>query len=173
MSNNDDWARLLHHHPIFTFPRSYDVQTRLQNRLELSTKTLPDFTKAEHDEDTLTPSGRRQVMILKDADLIVAVGKEIRISSFGDLKLSRSVRQSYKVCNYVLPNKTKGQRDAQTLHTPNIQFEIHQISLNPSGKLLAIAGAFQVAVIVLPRPGYSRLVPDRLDCKYASPKLGV
>lgn len=55
----------------------------------------------------------------------------------------------------------------QTLHTPNVQFEIHQISLNPSGKLLAVAGAFQVAVVVLPRSGFTRLVPDTVDCKYA------
>jgi hypothetical protein len=55
----------------------------------------------------------------------------------------------------------------QTLHTPNVQFEIHQISLNTSGKLLAVAGAFQVAVIVLPRSGFTRLVPDTVDCKYA------
>lgn len=54
----------------------------------------------------------------------------------------------------------------QTLHTPNIQFEIHQISLNPSGKLLAVAGAFQVAVVVLPRSGFARLVPESVDCKY-------
>jgi hypothetical protein len=50
---------------------------------------------------------------------------------------------------------------------PNVQFEIHQISLNPSGKLLAVAGAFQVAVVVLPRSGFTRLVPDTVDCKYA------
>lgn len=37
--------------------------------------------------------------------------------------------------------------------------------MNPSGKLLAVAGAFQVAVIVLPRPGYSRLIPEIIDCK--------
>jgi nucleoporin NUP82 len=54
----------------------------------------------------------------------------------------------------------------QTLHIPNVQFEIHQISLNRSGKLLAIAGAFQVAVVVLPRSGFTRLVPDTVDCKY-------
>ena len=57
----------------------------------------------------------------------------------------------------------------QTLHTPNLQFEIRQIFLNPSGKLLAVAGTHQVAVIVLPRAGYSRLVPETIDCKYALP----
>lgn len=55
----------------------------------------------------------------------------------------------------------------QVLHTPNVQFEIHQLALNPSGKLLAVAGAFQVAVVVLPRPGFTRLVPATIDCKYA------
>ena len=59
----------------------------------------------------------------------------------------------------------------QTLHTPNLQFEIRQISLNPSGKLLAVAGTHQVAVVVLPRGGYSRLVPEVIDCKYALPLL--
>jgi hypothetical protein len=28
-------------------------------------------------------------------------------------------------------------------------------------------GAFQVAVIVLPRPGFTRLAPTTIDCKYA------
>ena len=56
----------------------------------------------------------------------------------------------------------------QVLHTPNIQFDISQLSLNPTGKLLAVAGTFQVAVIVLPRPGFMRLVPTTVDCKYAS-----
>lgn len=41
------------------------------------------------------------------------------------------------------------------------------MALNPNGKLLAVAGAFQVAVIVLPRPGFTRLVPSSVDCKCA------
>jgi nucleoporin NUP82 len=108
-------------------------------------------------------------MILKDADFIVAVGKEIRMSSFGDLKLSRSTRKSYKVCHSTVLLNPKIHDLFQTLHTPNLQFEIHQISLNPSGKLLAVAGTHQVAVVVLPRAGYNRLVPEEIDCKYALP----
>lgn len=53
----------------------------------------------------------------------------------------------------------------QVLHTPNVQFDIHQLSLNPSGKLLAVAGSSQLAIVVLPRSGYSRLVPSTIDCK--------
>jgi len=55
----------------------------------------------------------------------------------------------------------------QTLYSPNVQFEIHQMVLNPSGKLLAVAGAFEVAVVVLPRAGFMRLLPETIDSKYA------
>ncbi|KAF4619426.1 hypothetical protein D9613_005509 [Agrocybe pediades] len=148
MADNDEWTNLLRDHPIFSLPKSLHGPLEVSNNaLELSTNTLPNFTKVDS-APNLTPSGRRQVMILKDADVIVAAGKEIRMSSFGDLKLSRSMRKTYK-----------------TLHTPTIEFETRQIALNPSGKLLAVAGAYQVAVIVLPRSGYNRLVPESIDCK--------
>lgn len=139
--NQDDWAALLDNHPIFDVPKAY--QDNSEEELELSTNSLKGSTR----NDGYALSGRRQAMALKDADLIVAVHKELRMTSLGDTKLGKSAR-SYKV-----------------LHTPNIDFEIHQIVTNPSGKLLAVAGAYQVAVIVLPRPGYSKLVSSTIDCK--------
>jgi hypothetical protein len=36
-------------------------------------------------------------MVLKDADLIVAVGKELRVTSLGGAKLGRGKSKSYKV----------------------------------------------------------------------------
>ncbi|KAJ6539197.1 hypothetical protein B0H19DRAFT_1177668 [Mycena capillaripes] len=123
----DDWAALLAAHPIFT--------------------SSPTQSARELDVASSSNGGaRRQVMILKDADLVVAAGSEIRIASLGAVR----------------PSGSKGYK---TLHTPNLQFEIHQISLNPSGKLLAVAGASQVGVVVLPRSGFARLVPDTIDCK--------
>jgi nucleoporin NUP82 len=53
----------------------------------------------------------------------------------------------------------------QTLHTPNIQFNIHQLVLCPGGKMLAVAGKHQVAVIMLPRQAYYKLVTAKVDCK--------
>ncbi|KAG5733990.1 Nucleoporin nup82 [Termitomyces sp. T112] len=148
MHLDQNWSASLVDHPIFSLPKAFSGPLALPtSSLELSTNTLPSFTNVDLAVDELTPSGRRQVMVLKDADLIVAAGSEVRITSLGDAKVNPT-RQTYK-----------------TLHTPNIQFEIHQISLNPSGKLLAVAGAFQIAVIVLPRAGFSRLVPETLDCK--------
>lgn len=87
-------------------------------------------------------------MVIKDSDIIVAAGSEIRIASLGDAKLHRGVRQTHKM-----------------LHTPNVTFEIHSMVLNPNAKLLAVAGAFQIAVVVLPRPGFTRLVSSTVDCK--------
>lgn len=148
MSNQDEWDAILDGHPIFDISKSLAAGSfNSEVALELSTNSF----KSPFGEDSCGAadplSGRRQVMTLKDADLIVAVGTELRIASLGDIGLGKGTR-SYKV-----------------LHTPNVQFEIKQINLNPSGKILAIAGTYQVAVIILPRPGYSKLVPAFIDCK--------
>jgi len=106
MSATDEWSDILRDHPIFSLPKPFDEPlSNSRDLLELSTTTLSKFTNVDPQDDELTPSGRRQVMILKDADLIIAAGKEIRVSSVGDLKLSQSVRRSYKVSFYCLLNE--------------------------------------------------------------------
>ncbi|ESK97559.1 hypothetical protein Moror_17559 [Moniliophthora roreri MCA 2997] len=135
-------------HPIFSLPKSFSVSPHDNSSLELSTNTLFRSSQANSKDDDFLPTRRRRVMVLRDTDLIVAAGKELRITSLGDAKFQKSLAKSYK-----------------TLHTPNIQFEIHQICINSNGKLLAVAGAHQVAVVVLPRAGYSRLIPETIDCK--------
>ncbi|KAH7924035.1 hypothetical protein BV22DRAFT_1091637 [Leucogyrophana mollusca] len=147
--DQDDWSSILDGHPIFSFTGCYgDLGVDAEESLELSTNTLHKLTRVDPSGDGSSLSGRRQVMVLKDADLILANGKELRITSLGDSKLGRSTRKTYKVLN-----------------TPTIDFEIHQITPNPSGKLLAVAGAYQVAVVVLPRAGYLKLVPTAIECK--------
>ncbi|PFH52525.1 hypothetical protein AMATHDRAFT_139457 [Amanita thiersii Skay4041] len=147
MDSDNDWTAILSDHPIFTLPKAFSGPvSKPESFLELSSNNLPNFTLPN--EDSLAPSGRRQVMLLKGADLILAAGKDIRMASLGDARLNQNSKKTYK-----------------TLHTPNIQFDIHQMVLNPSGKLLAVAGAFQVAVVVLPRSTFTRLVPDTIDCK--------
>ncbi|KAF7985224.1 hypothetical protein HWV62_7864 [Athelia sp. TMB] len=148
MSCDDDWSAVLSDHPIFSLPKAISNLTHAESSLELSTNTLPSFTRTDQSENGPTPSGRRQVMLLKNEDLIVAAGKELRMSCLGDSRLGNNAKKTFKV-----------------LHTPNVQFEISQLVLNPNGKLLAVVGAYQVAVVVLPRSGYSRLVPTAIDCK--------
>ncbi|KAG7449333.1 uncharacterized protein BT62DRAFT_945513 [Guyanagaster necrorhizus] len=149
MPGNQDALISLSSHPIFSLPKEFSGPlAQSESSLELSTTTLPKFRNDSATQDGPTASGRRQNMVLRDSDIIVTAGREIRMTQLGDGKISHSAEKQYK-----------------TLHTPNVQFEIHHMSLNPGGKLLAVAGASQVAVIVLPRSGFLRLVPDKLDCK--------
>jgi hypothetical protein len=89
MADDEDWSRLLQDHPIFS---------NKNKSLEFSTLSLRGSDNVDSSDTGSSSFGRRQTMILKDADLIVAADKEIRMSSFGDIKLSRSTRKSYKVC---------------------------------------------------------------------------
>ncbi|KAI5829840.1 hypothetical protein K523DRAFT_352178 [Schizophyllum commune Tattone D] len=150
MDDEQDWNDVLRDHPIFGLPKGINGPGgNSETSLQLSTNTLQQFKNVDSRDDSAVPSGRRQTMVLKGADLIVAAGQEIRMTTLGETHL----------------NQNEGKKVFKTLHCPNVQFNIHQIALNPSGKLLAVAGAFQVAVIVLPRPGFMRLVPNVIDCK--------
>ncbi|KAF8450379.1 hypothetical protein L210DRAFT_956699 [Boletus edulis BED1] len=131
---HDDWHTLLDAHPIFHHP-AHSQPGR-------------DKSVTERSEHDYVLPGRRQLMALKDADLIVAVGSELRMTSLWDTKLGRETGKSYKV-----------------LHVPTVDFQIHQLALNPSGKLLAVAGAYQISVVVLPRAGYQKVVSSSIDCK--------
>ncbi|KAI5119910.1 hypothetical protein M0805_003714 [Coniferiporia weirii] len=144
MAAEDNWESLLNGHPIFSQSRTANKRSPF----ELSLSSLRDPKHGEGNEDGTAPSGRRQVMCMKDADLILAVGSEIRMTSLGDTKVSGGSQKTYKV-----------------LHTPSIEFSISQLSLSPNKKLLAVAGVYQVAVVVLPRSGFSKMVTSRIDCK--------
>lgn len=99
MDTDEDWNALLTGHPIFSLPKSVSVaEENGKSTLELSHNTLPDFTNVDPGYDEATPSGRRQVMVIKDSDIIVAAGNEIRIASLGDAKSHRGAGQSHKVC---------------------------------------------------------------------------
>jgi nucleoporin NUP82 len=120
MKSSDDWSQVLNNHPIFSLPNSFEGTNNTRKELlELSPKTLKCFTKVNTEDDGPTPSGRRQVMLLKDADLILASGKEIRMTSLGDLKLSQSTRKLYKVR---APGQVNG-----LVHINQNRFFIHQI----------------------------------------------
>ncbi|CAK5275712.1 unnamed protein product [Mycena citricolor] len=73
----DDWSTLLTSHPIFS-PSS------TQSPNEISAMSMSSI-------------GRRQVMILKDGDLVVAVGSEIRLASLGATKPAGSKGYKWKV----------------------------------------------------------------------------
>jgi nucleoporin NUP82 len=96
MDSDNDWSTILTDHPIFSLPKPFSgPAAKPRSSLELSSNTLPDFTNVK--EDSETPSGRRQVMLLKGADLILAAGKEIRMASLNDARLNQGAAKTYKV----------------------------------------------------------------------------
>lgn len=98
MDPETDWDSYLKAHPIFALPKSVSgIAGRGPSTLELSLQSLPDFTNVDPEQDGPTPSGRRQTMVIKDSDLIVAAGNEIRMTPLGDVKMGKSTRKSYKV----------------------------------------------------------------------------
>lgn len=99
---HDDWHTLLDAHPIFHFPAHFHSQRGrgepvTEQSLELSTNTLSTISQDSQSEHGYVLSGRRQLMALKDADLIVAAGSELRMTSLWDTKLGRDTGKSYKV----------------------------------------------------------------------------
>ena len=90
-SYNNEWGKILDGHPVFN-PPSSSVK---DESLEFSLSPLPDI---KHDEESEgKPTGRREVMCMKDSDLILACGSEIRMASLNDAKISGGSQRTYKV----------------------------------------------------------------------------
>lgn len=163
MSSKDNWDSVLDGHPIFSRSRP-ELEP-----LNLSINSLRESKNAIQPRDIPGASRRRQLMCMKDLDLILAVDSEIRMASLSDTKTSEGSQKSYKV-RLIDPSPALAYvGQLQVLHTPCVDFDIHQIRLSPNKKLLAVAGAFKIAIIVLPSSGFSKLVTSRIDCKYVRP----
>ena len=78
MSSTDSWLSSLSNHAIFTLPSS------------------PEGGEAESSSSsTASFAGKRNTMVVRGGDLVVAVGKEVRMCSLGDVKSGGRV--GYKV----------------------------------------------------------------------------
>lgn len=53
----------------------------------------------------------------------------------------------------------------KTLKSTTLNFEIHQLVLNTTGKLLAVVGKNEVAVVVLPRKGWASAYGNQIECR--------
>ncbi|GAA5873287.1 hypothetical protein JCM3774_005932 [Rhodotorula dairenensis] len=99
------------------------------------------------------------VAVVRGADLVVAVGSELRIASLAQVKANAGADYDKQS----LADKDIG--EYKILHTPSITFEIQQLVLNPTSKLLAVVGAHSVVVVVLPRRGWSTAVGRTIECR--------
>ena len=88
-----DHAEFLRGHPIFT-------RNELDTPFDLSLTNLPSFK--ENISGAIRPgtrngAGRRSIMALRESDILLAVGNEIRIASLSDARTLNKQQRSYKV----------------------------------------------------------------------------
>ncbi|WVR08211.1 hypothetical protein IAU60_005258 [Kwoniella sp. DSM 27419] len=108
-------------------------------------------TVAGNDELVGQKYGR---IAVRDKDLIVAVGKEVRMMSLGRASDEGEWKvQDGKVGTY------------QTLQSPHLSFPVQQVVLNTTGRLLAVVGHHQIVVLVLPKSSHADTEERVLDCR--------
>lgn len=157
------WMQELPEHPIFQLsPEELEQWTKSAKRSSLrplqrepfnGSLSVTDVTKQLSQIDVSdTAYGRRSNMVLRDADVFVAIGSTIRVASLADAK-RRKV------------DGLDGLGKYQTLKVSLIDFEIRSLEVNPVGKLMAVVGSDEVIVVVLPRPGYYKLFEEAIPCK--------
>ncbi|KAK0535640.1 hypothetical protein OC835_002315 [Tilletia horrida] len=112
-----------------------------------------------------------RAICVRHTDLIVAVGKEIRITSLLDVKRASSSSSSSSSL-LGTPQKSRTQPPPlptfRTLATPQIDFPIVGISVNPTGRLLVAYGSHQIAVVILPRATFGKTPAGLVSVKVLS-----
>ncbi|GAA5879559.1 hypothetical protein JCM8547_003105 [Rhodosporidiobolus lusitaniae] len=115
-------------------------------------------------EEGPVKGGRKNRMVtVRGSEVVLAVGKELRMASLADVKArcpgdagDEELDEDVELGEY------------KTLSTPTINFEIQQLVLNSTSKLLAVVGAQCVVVVVLPRKGWATSVGQVLECRSLS-----
>ncbi|GAC95565.1 nuclear pore complex protein [Pseudozyma hubeiensis SY62] len=146
------WLQQLSTHPIFISKRSQNDQT--------STSHIEAATQSEI---------HTRLMTIRGTDLIAIVDNEVRIASLVDAKASASNQP-------ILPSSSSstrlGSHFAYKVLVPpqgtSIDFDIRNLSINPTGKLLACVGDSQITLLVLPRTGYTKHVDREIACRTVS-----
>ncbi|BGP13210.1 hypothetical protein JCM10213v2_001129 [Rhodosporidiobolus nylandii] len=98
------------------------------------------------------------MVIVRGTDVVLAVGKELRMASLADVKAR--CRDDEPDSNDVVELG-----EYKTLNTPAITFEIQQLVLNSTSRLLSVVGAHSVVVVDLPRKGWANAVGKTLECR--------
>ncbi|WRT69531.1 uncharacterized protein IL334_006518 [Kwoniella shivajii] len=130
----------LRSHSIFIPPSSSSSSTSLDEEWELVDRPTDDLVGQKYTR-----------MTIRDKDLLVAMGREVRMMSLANSEGGWEVKDG-QVGSY------------KTLKSPSLTFSINHIIPNPSGRLLAVVGHHQVVVVVLPKTSYSSSSGD-VECR--------
>ncbi|EPS40295.1 hypothetical protein H072_5906 [Dactylellina haptotyla CBS 200.50] len=104
---------------------------------EPPTKTSYDNRKVAR---KLFPSQKRTVL-LRDTELFIAHGQEIRCADLKDLKTASEKGEQITGGAY------------QSLELPNLDFDISQIIKSADGETMIVVGEYDVGIALLPAPG--------------------
>jgi hypothetical protein len=95
------WESVLNGHPVFDSSASNRDDKNSwkadDTSLELSITSLLRSKSTNDIQDGGIPSGRRRIMLIKDTDLVVAVGEQVRMTSLTESQLSAAGEQTFKV----------------------------------------------------------------------------
>ncbi|GAA6029974.1 hypothetical protein JCM8097_009196 [Rhodosporidiobolus ruineniae] len=123
----------------------------------LNASTAAKVNGAPSEAEGAVKGGRKsRMVIVRGTEVVVAVGKELRMASLADVKAK---------CHDDTLDDEAEVGEYKVLSTPTINFEIQQLMLNPTSKLLAVVGAHSVVVVVLPRKGWANSVGKTLECR--------
>nr|XP_019043367.1 hypothetical protein I302_07943 [Kwoniella bestiolae CBS 10118]OCF22297.1 hypothetical protein I302_07943 [Kwoniella bestiolae CBS 10118] len=130
----------LRSHSIF-IPPSSSTSTSQDGEWELVDRPTDDLVGQKY--------GR---MVMRDKDLLVGMGKEVRMMSLAGGEGGWEVKDG-KVGSY------------KSLKSPSLNFTVHHLIPNPNGRLLAVVGHNQIVVLVLPKSTYSNSSSGQVDCR--------
>ncbi|KAF3911600.1 hypothetical protein AA313_de0200351 [Arthrobotrys entomopaga] len=88
----------------------------------------------------LVPSQKRTVL-LRDTELFISSGKEIRCADLKDLKTASEKGERIPGAGY------------QTLELPDLDFDILQLVKSADGETMILVGEYDVGIALLPAPG--------------------
>jgi nucleoporin NUP82 len=115
---------------------------------------------------------RRSRLAIRDKDLVVAMGKELRMTYLsgepwevqegrvGGYKVGRGRSEQLIYCTSRIADSRE-----QTLTSSHLSFPIQAIVPSPSGKLLAVVGSHQIVIIVLPKSTIVGSASGELPCR--------
>jgi nucleoporin NUP82 len=109
--SDDMWLDRLPSHPIFSFASTLDDEINVV------------------------------AMAIRNTDVLVARGNELRMASLLEVKHGGDGASNHSIRSY------------RRLRASKLDFAIEILIVNPTGKLLAVVGSHQVVVVVLPRSG--------------------
>lgn len=106
----------------------------------------------------------RQCMTVRNSDLLLANGKTLRMTSLLEIKHSSSHDHSSS------SSSSSNLGVFKELTSDALDFDIAELVLNPTGKLIAVVGSHKIVIVVLPRPGVytSKSIGTKVPVKAAT-----